>query len=106
MRDVIEKVMASEKEAAEILSKARDEAAKMIADGRVAAQNEASAAKLAAREEADRIVADAVAAASAKAGEALSSAKGRIDRSVRLSGGDLDALSDAVVRCVTAATGS
>lgn len=103
MRDVIEKVMASEKEAAEILSKAKDEAAKLVADGRVAAQNEAAAAKLAARAEADKVLAEAVRAASEKADADLASEKEAIERSIRLSADEREALSDAVVRCVTGA---
>ena len=103
MRNVIEKVMASEKEAADILSKAKDDAAKLVADGRVAAQNEAASIKLAAHEEADKIVSDAVQTASADANQELSSAKSKIDHSICLSDADRESLSDAVVRCVTGA---
>ena len=105
MRDIIQKVMASEEEAGRIVEAARAEAERIVAESRTAAQNEGDAARRAMRAEADRIVADAVAAAEARAGAETEAARKKIAGEIKIGAAAHAAAVDMIVCVVTGAGG-
>lgn len=101
MKDIIQKVVAAEEEARQILASAKEEATQIVANGRNEADSLSEEKKIAFQEEADAILKSAIEEAQAKADSDLEAAKERILKEIRLSDdlrqGAAEAVAEAII---------
>ena len=100
MRDVIQKVVATEAEAKRMVQAAQSEAERILLEARKRAQELMAAAQWEARLEAEKIFAAALQAAEAEKQEKLASTAAEINTRVCLDEGTVRQAAEAVTRCV------
>ncbi len=100
MRDVIQKVMATEAEAKRMVLAARSEAERILSEAQKRAQELTTAARLAARLEAERILEPALQAAEAEKQERLVRSAAEIEIQVRVDEAAVRQAAQALARCV------
>lgn len=104
MQAVIERVMATEAEARQLVQTARAEAEQLVAGARVQARQLIDEARREARREADEILAAAEAEAVAEKQKRLAQAAKDVDAQVRLDEATMQAAVEAAVRCLCGGT--
>ena len=100
MREVIQRVLASEAEAKGIVEAARAQAAPILAEAQKKSQALAARVRQEARLEADRLMAAAVSEAGREKQERLARATAEIENQVRLEETTRQRAVEAVLRCV------
>jgi vacuolar-type H+-ATPase subunit H len=100
MHDVIQKVIATETAAKQIVEAAKAEAEQILSDAHREAQDTMTRALWEARLESDRIIADATHAAEQEKKENLSRITAEIESEVRLDQTAMQRVVEEIVRCV------
>lgn len=100
MRDVIQKVMATEIEAKHIVELAKAESDRILSDAQKKGEEIVAQARQEARVEAERIVATAIEAAEQEKQESLARITAEIESQVRLEQTDRQRVVGEVVRCL------
>ena len=100
MRDVVQKVIATESEARGIVETARAEADRILSEARKKGQDTVEQARQAAFAEAGRIVETAVAEAEREKQGLLVQAAAEIERDIRLNEADSEWAIEGVIGCV------
>ncbi|MHB8108887.1 MAG: hypothetical protein ACYDHW_02515 [Syntrophorhabdaceae bacterium] len=100
MRDVIQKIVATENEAKRTIEEARVLADRILFEARKAAQDITAKAYQEAASDADRIISEAVEAAENKKLESLKNAAVRIDEQIKIDGSLRKQIIDDIVKLV------
>ena len=100
MRDVIQKVIASEAEAKHRVQAARSEAERVLSEAQKRAQEMVATARQTARREAEKVLADAMPAAEAQQRQQLTRVADEIERQVSVDPVTIQQVAEAVTRCV------
>jgi len=100
MRDLIQKVIATEAEAKQQVQSARIEAERISTEARKRAQDLVTAARQAAQLEADKILAAGLHAAEVEKHQRLARATAEIETQIQLDEATLQQVAETVTRCV------
>jgi vacuolar-type H+-ATPase subunit H len=100
MRDVIQKIIATEAEAKQRVQAAYSQAERILSEARKCAQEQVAAARQSARLDADKMLATAVQTAKAEKKQRLVRAAAEIETQVRVDEATARQAVEAVTRCV------